>query len=86
LPLVRDTCVTQSHGSETDQFNVPHPVLRTSNVALPADASTLRLSGVSESAGTWLPACVTVTVFGLPEAPGAANVMLQVRASQFPFA
>jgi hypothetical protein len=80
--------VSQVSAAATDAVhcNVPHPVLRTSNAVLPPEAPTLRLSGVTKSAGAWLPACVTVTVFGFSEAPEAANVTLQVRASQFAFA
>ena len=53
---------------------VPYPVLETPNVVVPAVLATSRLDGVTES--VIVPACVTVTVFGLPDAPAAVTWMV----------
>jgi hypothetical protein len=78
LPLVPDVIASQSPPEETAAVHgmVPYPVLETPNVVVPAVLATSRLDGVTES--VIVPACVTLTVFGLPAAPVAVTWMVAV--------
>ena len=79
LPLTPDVIESQLPPDVTaaDHGMVPVPVLETLNVIVPESLDTLWLEGLTESAG--LPACVTVTSTGLPDAPLAVTRMVAVR-------
>jgi hypothetical protein len=53
------------------QGMVPEPALDTPKVVVPAPFETFWLVGVTERSG--MPACVTVTSTGLPDAPVAVT-------------
>ena len=65
---------------------VPQPALEITKVVDPAVLPTLRDVGDTDKTGVPLPACTTVTVFGLPVAPAAVTVMLAEREEHPVFA
>ncbi len=74
--------VTQLHDSEAVQFMLPQPEFVTVNVVLPELKSKLRFVGSTASVGVVLSAWVSVTVSGVPVAPGAETSISQKREEQ----
>ncbi len=61
---------------------VPQAEFVTVNVVVPELDPTLRLAGLTESVGAVFPNCVSVTVSGVPVAPGPETSMWQFRDEQ----
>ena len=83
VPRAPDVIESQSLPDVTAavQGIVPVPVLKMPNVAVPVFFATSRLTGDTDRTGCELPlpACVTVTSFGLPIAPVAVTRIVAVR-------
>ena len=94
VPLAPDVIDNQllPDGTVADHGMVPVPVLETLNVVVPVSFATSRLDGESISSGSGegpgpgpgpgsgVPACVTITSFGVPVASVAVTRIVPVRA------
>jgi hypothetical protein len=82
LPLTPEVIESQELPEVTAavQGMVPAPVLETLKEVVPAPLVTFWLVGVTDNVGA--PACVTVTLTGLPVAPLAVTVMVAVREEE----
>ncbi len=81
-PLLGVKPVTQLHGSHVVQLMLPQPELLRVNVVVPELELTSRIVGLADSIGVMLAAWVSVTVFGVPVAPGAETSIWQTRDEQ----
>ena len=82
VPVAPDVIVSQLPDvTDASHDIVPVPVLETRKVIVPAFSSTSWLGGSTKSTGSSrVPACLTVTSFGLPVAPVADTRIVPVRA------